>query len=419
VIGSPITMGSTSSLGNIIYSYDETVAYDPTGAAGSTRFVPVTTPETMLVGDAYFSANTGSISFNGIPNTGNIDVSLVYDAARDGGPTDAGFNLVSNPYTAAVSYTSLVAVTDNPDIDGTIYLWDDGGSNIAGAATNNDYITVSGLGQSGGNSRSASWDGFIRSTQGFFVKATTAGTVTFKPAMMELANNSDGGYFRKADPVVMRFSLSSALGYNDILIGFVEGATLGMDRALDAQKIKGNSIIQFYSRMEESILANQALPFSEEQIIVDLGFDVNEAATYTFQIEDLAAYTSDILLIDNLLNQSISIAETGSYTFETDAVVNSDRFSLVFNPDKVLAMEGLVIENNLTVFSDENTINAKVDHELKNASISIHNLSGALITQINNVTIIDGKWSMNFPQQGVFIMTIQSDDAIFIKKFLK
>ncbi|MEQ8546260.1 MAG: BNR repeat-containing protein, partial [Cyclobacteriaceae bacterium] len=132
VVGSPVSGASTSSLGSLVYSYDETVAF---GSDGSARFKEVTTPETMAGGNAYFSAFTGEVTFTGTPHTGDVSVPLAYDA-NDG--ENAGFNLVSNPYPAAINYLELIKETNNPNISGTVYLWDDGGSDV-GQRSNSDY----------------------------------------------------------------------------------------------------------------------------------------------------------------------------------------------------------------------------------------------------------------------------------------
>ena len=134
VIGSPVSDGMTDALGSIVYAYDETVAY---GANGNDRFVAVTTAESMEAGDAYFSANTGSISFTGTPNSGTITQSLVYDETADGGASNAGFNLVSNPYTASIDVAALVSA--HSDISASFYLWQDENSAVE-QGSNDDYV---------------------------------------------------------------------------------------------------------------------------------------------------------------------------------------------------------------------------------------------------------------------------------------
>ncbi len=418
VIGSPITTGNTSSLGGIVYKYDETIAYDPIFTQGANRFI-VVGAEAMEIGDAYFSANTGDITFVGTPNSGDISQALFYDSDNDGGTSKAGFNLVSNPYTAAISYDALYA--GNPDIKTGMYFWDDGGSDVE-SRDNSDYIVVTSMGAAGGGSnRTANWDGYIRSTQGFFVKANGGAndSLHFTPSMMDFNNNSDAGYFRTEKPITMRFALTGNDMYNDILIGFKEDASLGFDAAYDAEKLQGNNNFQFYSRMEEAIYAIQALPNLTEEITVGLGFDISEAGSYNLELIDAATYGFNIYLKDNLLNKLIDLSETVSYTFETYAIANSERFSLVFSPNAVLAIEDEIISNEMIVFSNAAGLNVRMSQKLKNAKVKIFNINGTLVKEVSQVNFNGTDWTTSFHQEGLFIITVQSEGQLMIKKFVK
>ncbi len=416
IIGSPITNGNTTSLGDIIYSYDENIAYEPGigNSNGSNRFLPVLSPESMSSGDAYFSANTGDIAFNGIPNHGNIDVPLVYNASDGDG---AGFNLISNPYTAAISYNDLMAA--NPNIDGTIYLWDDGGSNVSSRG-NSDYITANSMGAAnGGSGRNISWDGYIRSIQGFFVKATFTDTLHFTPSMMSTGNNSDGGFFRTESPTVLKFALSSNTAYNEILLGFSDKATMDIDRTMDAFKVKGNSVLQLYSKMNKTILAIQALPILTEETTVELGFDIDKGGIYTFEFKDASIYEFTVFLRDNKFNRLIDLSNDHTYTFETPSVFNSERFSLVFTPYKVLQFENPLVSNQLIVFPNALGLNVRMNVKIQDATISIYNLSGTLLKRIKHVAFNGEDWTTSFNKQGLFIMTVQGEGELFVKKFVK
>lgn len=417
VIGSPIAAGSTSSLGNIVYSYDETIAFDPGASEGSNRFVSVAAPESMSVGDAYFSANSGDISFSGMPNSWTHDLDLVYDEGNDGGATNAGFNLVSNPYTAAIEYSKFVAA--NTDIDGTVYIWDDGGSNV-GARTSSDYITANSIGSaSGGSTRSGDWDGYIRSTQGFFVKATAAEELYFTPGMMSVGNNTDGGYFRSQKSDVIRLSIASNELFDDILIAFADEATEGIDRSMDAYKINSGNTLQLYTKVDEAKLAIQALPSIGDERIVHLGFDAKESGFYTLNINDHGSYVSEIFLVDHLLNQTINLSQTGAYSFESKSVSGSDRFSLIFNRHQVLSLENSSLNNEMIVFDKAGDLNIRMNSPIENATIHIYNIGGVLVERVPQAFFIQNEWNMSFHKSGLFIITLESEGQLFTQKFMK
>lgn len=414
IIGSPITNGNTDDLGSIVYSYDELTPY---GTNGNDRFNLITSSTAMSIGDAYFSANTGDISFTGIPNNDDESIGLEYDETNDGGATNAGFNLVSNPYPAAISYDDFMA--GNSDIDGTLYFWDDGGSNLS-QRTNSDYITVTGMAAAGnGSGRSGDWDGYIRSAQGFFVKATNAGSVEFTASMMTTGNNTDAGYFRKTKPSTVRFSLSNDGVSTDMVIGFVEDGTKQFDRTLDAYKIKGNSYLQLYSRMQDRAMAIQALPLLIDQTNVDLGLDISESGTYKLSISEQQSFHGEIILKDNLLNREVSLTEIGSYTFDSEETYNSERFSLTFAPNKILSITNQLEEDKLIVFSNGNFLNLRSEIDILDATVIIYNLSGNIIDQRSKVDITSDDWSIVFQRTGMFILTVFSDEKSFVKKFIK
>jgi arylsulfatase A-like enzyme len=415
IIGSPILEGNTSSLGRVVYRYDETESYDPNGSDGGARFTLVSDPETMSVGDAYFSAFTGDISFEGVPNFGDVSLNLVYDEDNDGGAAYAGFNLVSNPYTAAISYNDFV--DGNGNFDGTIYLWADGGSDIE-ARSNSDYITANSLGVAGGgSSRSESWDGYIRSAQGFFVKATGSGELIFRPSMMDTGNNSDGGYFRKEEPAILKIQLHVEGQTSEILVGFIQEATPDFDRGLDAFKVKGNTHLQLYSKMKESEMAILALPLSRDTSSIPLGFDTKVAGIHTLEIQDAQSFEFEIYLNDVELDRLVNLKEQ-SYSFQTEIVNNSDRFKLVVSPSIVLNLKE-DITNSFIAFIKDSKLHVRLREKLTDATVSIYNMNGKLIQQRKHIDFNEIDWITTLNEKGIFIIQIHSNDKVFVQKIYK
>lgn len=339
VIGSPVQEATTDQLGSLVYDYDETVAY---GSDGSTRFAEVPSPVAMVPGNAYFSAYTGTVIFTGRPNAGDLSVDLVYNTSDDGVP-NAGFNLVSNPYPSAINYDAFIG--SNADITGAIYLWDDEGSDDVGHTNSNaDYLIANSIGAVSGTN--ASWDGNIRSMQGFFVKATSAGTLYFADTMRVSGNNDAGGFFRKQTQPSnnIMLSLAGAGSSSNALIGFREDATFGEDRLYDAVKFKGNSPVQLYSYINDSEYAIQGLPVIESTVVVELGFDISEAGNYKLSLET-ETYASKVYLLDNVLSTKVEISNGGTYQFESESGMNNRRFSLILQ-------EGLIGGLNNTFSPD-------------------------------------------------------------------
>lgn len=333
-IGSPVSGASTGVLGSLVYAYDESVAY---GTGGTERFNQVTSPETMQAGNAYFSANTGTVTFTGAPNTGDVSVTLVYNSGTDG--SNAGFNLVSNPYPAAISYDKFVEenVTTNSVITGTIYLWDDGGSNT-GQRTNGDYITANSMGAaSAGSGRSGDWNGYIGSAQGFFIKATTAGTLKFTNAMKAKGNNSDGAYFRTTGDknsssfptVKLTLKNHKTNASKETLIGLAEEATSGVDLLYDADMIGGTNGVKLYSLIDDKPFTIQGVPL--DQTSIPLGFDVRgEAGEFSIFVNSLNNWPEgqDIYLEDHYIQKYFKLQSKDAHQFTSQAGQFNDRFTL-------------------------------------------------------------------------------------------
>lgn len=413
IVGSPIAAATTDDLGSIVYGYDEEIAY---GADGNARFQSITTPEAIKPGDAYFSGNTGSISFVGMPTTGTITTPLSYNALADG-VANAGYNLVSNPYSAPITLRSLT--TANTNI-GTIYLWDDGGSNLS-QRTNNDYITVTGLGATGGSGRSGDWDGSLRSAQGFFVKVEEVGNLTFTPSMMKTIDNTDAGFFRRSgkERQLLRLSLSSTSSSSDILIGFDDEATLGFDRLLDGQKIMGTAPIELYTSLDNKPMAIQGFPFPVLEQEIGLRFNVKEANNYKLSLTENQLKEFDILLVDHLLKKTHALSRKDTYSFSSSKISGTDRFSLTIVPNSILSTQSDLMENKMVVYSTQSQLIIQVPSENEKAAINIYDPSGQLIYQYPEVKFTKGIGRVDFKLSGFFILKVESKNQLFTKKFIK
>jgi len=138
----------------------------------------------------------------------------------------------------------------------------------------------------------ASAETYIAPTQGFFVKAAT------NQAQLEFntANQKHGAAtFYKNGNTVSRFSISiegPQGDENNILLAFIPGTSKGLDPGYDAQKLKGNYNLAFYSLLVDddgNDYAIQSLPQVDNQH-VKLGLDAAQAGLFGFgniQLENL------------------------------------------------------------------------------------------------------------------------------------
>lgn len=213
--------------------------------------------------------------------------------------------------------------------------------------------------------------------------------------------------------------MSTSKVSQDLLIGFSEDATPSFDRSLDAYKVRGNSSIQFYSRLEDRQMAIQALPLLEEEKSVALGFDVLESNDYQLSISGSGHFESDILLQDHLLNKEVLLSDMEGYSFSSEESVDSDRFSLVFAPNNTLTLPVDPEMNDWFVYVEGNKLYLKSNAMISEATVMIYDLGGHIIKQFNGVSISSDEWALDFQPKGMFVMAVQYDKGLLIKKFIK
>lgn len=389
IVGSPIQSANFSTLGasSLVYGYDQSELYNVSGNAGADRFkTPGQLSQmTMSVGQGYFSAYTGDVngmvSFVGVPNTETINVPLAF---TDHAPTDEtpfeGFHLVANPYPSAINFTSFMTTNSGADINGSIYLWDDFGSNTA-QGTNADYLIVNAMGNTDSRgSGETKWDGNIRSSQGFFVKANSATSVEFNNAMRVLTNNDDAGFYRIAEVLSYKLSLKNDHSIKSTVVGYAEDGSIGEDKQYDAHTLSGGSL-QFYSMQvdNEDKLGIQGLPINYYEK-VKLGFVSDQSGTHTIDLRNSEEVKASVWLFDNYTNQRVDLTSK-SYTFSTEAGTFNDRFTM--NTGTVTDIRKQIHE--LKAYSTEGWLHLISDFEIPaNSDYRLIDLNGREVLRGNN-----------------------------------
>lgn len=407
-VGSPVASdaGITgANLGSITYSYDETLAY---AATGGPRWVNASTTQ-LVPGIGYAQAGQSTISFIGIPNDGDIVVNgLTYSA---GTANEQGWNLLSNPYPAAISASAFSAA--NTEIDAAIYLWNDPNS---GQGTNSDYITVTDLGSVNGD-----YNGNIGAMQGFFVKVKTQGTasVTFTEDMRVAGSNDDANFFRKANenPLNIKLAIQTDKGfYNETLIGLRSDATSGTDRIYDAAKLVGNENIAFYSLINDNKFAIQALPI-EQGIATELAFNIGESSELKLSVVELSGLENGMtfILTDKITGLTYDLSEINSIDFSASKGSDQNRFTLTYAAANVLAID---MPNNQPLYRYLNDqLVVTFNKSLSIAGFSVYDLSGKIILE-NSEDFSANELIIPISNKGINIISIVTSEGTFTRKFL-
>lgn len=336
-----------------VYYFDQsrTTASDPDNDPEGTYWnVWVPASGTMKPGRGYASeasSDSGSrhlVSFQGQPNNGLIREQVHFNNDND---PENDWNLIGNPYPSAIDIEKFFDANSNT-IDPAVYLWTHATplSAETGDYSPNDYATYNYTGGTGvGNGPIPQKN--IGSGQGFVVRAIKLGEVDFFNAM-RLKNENDQ-FFKNAkskkvdqenskDRIWLNLTTNQG-GFNQLLIGFMEGATDGFDNGYDAVKLEGSNKISFYSVLEKEKLAIQGLgPFAKDKE-VSLGFETRVSdRTLTIGIDSMEGelLDADIILYDNKLDITHNLGKS-DYTFDQfTEVIDDNRFTLKFQTAQVV-----------------------------------------------------------------------------------
>jgi len=328
----------------------------------------------METGVGYAIQNEGlggnTRNFIGAANNGGFDKTLFFNTNEDEGEvgnewSPGGDNLVGNPYTAAIDWDLVICDTDNEDIEGTIYLWNQENSEI-GDNNVNEYLQYNPTGPS-----TTAADFKIGTAQGFFVRVDASvgagNTTTLKlKATHQVAGNNTSATFYKSNIKVKVddklkgrswFRLKRGNTFSSILIGFVKGATDKFDRIYDGPFDINQTSLGFYSLVEDTKKATiQGLPLlTENEKIIPLGFEIDKTGEYSISMHE--AYIDDgynVYLEDTELDMFIDLKNQESYVFTINTLgENNTRFKIIYTKNKreVLSADNTILnENNMSVY---------------------------------------------------------------------
>ncbi|REE05515.1 hypothetical protein [Marinoscillum furvescens] len=392
IVGAPVSGADLSALAaDYLYDYDEATSQWVAMSSGA-----------MASGKGYFlgyDAVGPEVSLSGALVSGNVSTSITNSGD--------GFNIVANPYAAAISADDFIAESTNAtNTTGSIYLWNDGGANTGGERSGN-YVVANDL-NTGVN---------VGSLQGFFVEASAAGDVLFTPAMQTstAGANSDANYYRKASDIrqLLKLSVSGNELRNETAIGFVTDATFGRDYALDATFLQGNEYMAFYSLMADTKMATQGLPAINEAIEVDLGVDLKVGGEYTLAVEQFQGFDDiAVTLLDKVTGVTHELGAQSSITFTVDGDYSANRFTLVAAPTKILSVDKL--NSKLKVFGERSslTINYTSDQTER---VSIYALDGRSV--FDKQVSFTGNQAVIAPKlntRQVYILRVNNESIKFV-----
>lgn len=372
---------------------------------------------------------------NGVPLNGIITPAVSRGSDPAGYDTnDDDWNLLGNPYPSAIS--AIDFLTLNTNLEGYINIWTHGTLpstsisdpyyyDFVANYDENDYLTYNSAGSSAGP---GTFNGDIAAAQSFMVNmvdgATASETVTFNNSLRDISlNNSE--FYRTANTEKHRIWLDlvpEGQPARRILVGYVENATMQVDRMYDAQS-ELDSNKNFYSVIDNEAykIQGRALPFNDSDVI-PLGINATSASNYTialFAVDGLFENNEqNIYLKDNILGH-IHHLNNAPYTFALDEGTHNNRFEIVFNNNS-LSIEENQYNNSLTIVEQQDgSVQFSTAKDLQIKNVKIYDVLGRLLYNLNGNNSTENYMLDNLSQATYVAKVTLSNNTVITKKAVK
>jgi len=373
-------------------------------------------------------------SFVGVPNNGTIPLTVVHNPPSE-------LNLIGNPYPSALDVNLLITdpgfLVNNTILGGTIYLWSHNTAfnPVTNSYLGTDYAVRNVLGGTAtapntGQGNQAPPTNSIASGQGFFIKTVASGTAYFRNSMrLGAANNTN--FYRSAT----NSNVASAAGsdsqwekhriwldisngnsaFKQLLVGYVQDGTDGLDRLFDGEMVDASNPITFYTTVENTKLSIQGrgLTFTENDTF-PLGYKSLSADSYTIQLSNFDGLftTQNVYLEDTLLNV-IHDLKSGDYSFSTAAGTFENRFVVRFTTTAL----GVPTFSENTVVVYRNDGGLYVDSgAIPMRSVVIYDVMGRLISSQKDINATQTKFTTLPSTNQVLLVQITAETGEKVTK---
>ncbi|MBH8559022.1 putative Ig domain-containing protein [Hymenobacter negativus] len=375
----------------------------------------LTDPLTVGKGYTVNLAANQTLAVTGQPNNGDVSQSL----ARNSGATatDAGWQLVGNPYPSPLDY-SQVGAADRNNLDAAMYVFES--TSLYGGTYR---ANVNGV---GGNANSP--NSILAQGQGFFVRVSngqTSGTLTLRNSQ-RVTTYQNPVYHRTTEtrPLV-QLDLQSATGSDPLYVYFEQAATAGTDVEYDAVKLPNSTGLNLAAWAGSDKMAINALPLtSTASVTVPLFIGLPVTGTYTLHAAQVLNFGAgeQPFLRDLQLGTLTDLSLHPDYTFTMNAANTTPRFELVFGA-RVLGVASAKLAAQVAVYP--NPASKAVFVELPTA-LNRKAVTAALVDALGRVVLTQalpaGQPTYTLPltnlATGVYSLRLQTEAGVVVKKLV-
>jgi hypothetical protein len=356
------------------------------------------------------AASHGGV-FNGVPVNGVVNQSV-----------GLGYNLLGNPYPSPIDANRFLMA--NSSI-GTLYFWTNTTPASGGSYPQNNFAAYTTLGGTAAFASATIPNGRIQTGQGFYVLTSSAGAVTFTNDLREKSVVSSQ-FFRSSEieltETIEKHRIWLNLNdentsYNQILVGYMEGATNGVDNMIDGKLLESEKPLLYnLVNNEKYVIQGRALPFADEDVI-PLGLKILTPGNYSISIEDFDGLfaSQDIFLKDNTSNVIHDLKQS-AYTFGSSEGIFENRFEIVFK-NSTLSNEDFINSGDLIVYTSNNAITIDAPESIK--QVTVFDVLGRKL--FNDASFKEKSASINSilpANQALFVKVELTNGQIITKKIV-
>ena len=234
---------------------------------------------------------------------------------------------------------------------------------------------------------------------------------------------NDSGIFFKVDELEShRFWLNldgEQERFNQILVGYVSGATHEIDGQIDGKLFgyEGSALFSLIDD-EQFVIQGRALPFEAEDV-VQLGFRAAQNGKFKISLADFdglfAEGNTTIYLNDKELNVVHNLMES-DYEFESAQGTFKERFEVIYETESTMGI-GDYDSNLVQIYQNENQIiiNSKIEKIL---SVELFDISGRNLHRNAKVNSNHYEIQTKAFRTQILVVKVQTQDGEILTKKL-
>ena len=433
---SPVVSATLSQLAtnSLFYNFNTT----------TNLYVAQSGATTMTQGIGYIGRAPSGLSYSptqivetifiGVPSNGVFTIPIKKSTGT--------YNLIGNPYPSAIDADLFIGANTSAT-NGTIYSWTHNTAITNNSYTANDYAKYNYTGGVGTANPAVTGGvtptGKIAAGQGFFIEAKTSlanGTYTaiFNDAMRITGNNTQ--FFRNSSPTTSTNSISEALerhriwlslrsslgAYNQMLLGYVEGATNDFDSLFDGKTLAVGNTVSIYTMVGTDHLAIQgkSLPFTETDVM-SIGYSTTLNGELSINLDDLDGLfnNQNVYLFDKSTNITTDLKAT-PYTFVTTSGTYDDRFELRFSNQALGTTIPTITDADIKIITTNNQLQI-LSPAISMLKLEVYDILGKLLfTQKDlNANLFQTNLLSIAPQMVLVKITLENQQIITKKALIQ